>query len=153
MNKQQAQAAFNQEYIKKQKEEIFPEEFLPANYSLWKHAALNFVSIFIIRSNFPISWNEYKVLLTKEKKYSLFEIHLINTILEQRTPNELDRLIEDNFYHVMDEVIKMNKRWADIMKPEEESIAKKIEIMSASQKGNYKEGQLKMINGNKNHFE
>lgn len=147
MTRQEAQNLYQKEFVQKQKDIMFPDEDLPAGYNLWKHAACNFISIAFVRQNFVISWNEYKALLVKEKGFNIYEVAIINTILEFRTPQELHLLLEDNYYTIQDQIIALNKKLMDIMKPHDEAIARRIEIMS-NQKGAYKEPGGLRINGN-----
>lgn len=151
MTPKEAQEMFNKEFIKTQREMIFPQDKLPGNYNAWKIACFQFVSLFELRDQskgFSVNWNDYTAILMKEQGYSYYEVFIINALLEHRTVAEMTPLIcGDNFFDVQKAIIEINKEWVAGLKPEEERIIKRIEIMSV-QKGAYKEpGALQFQRG------
>lgn len=131
MTKAEAMQKFNEEFQSRIKEAKFPDELLPENFNQWKHAALQYESPVTVRSA-GLSWFEYKVILMKEIGYTLFEMAILSNIIENKSPNQIQAYITDNYYDVQDAIEKIGTEWNKIVTPIRESVQKKIEIMSTA---------------------
>ena len=126
MTQKEIQEMYNRDYNSRLKTELFPDDKLPANYNLYKHAAFNFMSATGMLMMYGMSWKEYKELLTKENGYNLFETGVINKTIGDRSPDQLDRLLEENYYAVQDIIFEMNSVHIDLCKHHQDAAVKKI---------------------------
>lgn len=148
MTQKDAQQEYNRELVKRQKAETFPDEKLPEDYNQWKHLAFQFMSMLQVAQTFPaITWDEIKVLLQKEKGFTLFEVSVINTSIQMTTPNELSKLTAVNYYTIQDRVVEINREWNQVVGPITEAIRNRISLMAGNAKPDYQSGGVRHING------
>jgi hypothetical protein len=148
MNKQQAIAKLNEEFQNRLKSDLFPQELLPESFNHWKNMSFQYESIYSLQKSYNLSFQEYKVLCMKQNKFTLYEVAIISNSIEMRTPNELDKWLEENYYSVQQEIYNINEQWKKIVDPMKQEIERKIAIMGGSQMPMTQRG-LNIINGGK----
>jgi hypothetical protein len=133
MNKKEALEKFNQEFTHFLKTEIFPQELLPEEFHELAHVAFQFESVSSLEKSYGISFQEYKVLMMKEKNYSLFETAAICNTIEMRSPAEIARYVaKANYYTIQQAVYDINQEWKKIVDPVRESVERKIALASGA---------------------
>lgn len=136
MSPKEAQEKFILEYNTELEQQVFPAEFLPEDFSHYKHAALQYESVVSI--NLP--WSVYKAFVMKSSNdnYTLLDVATVCNMMERRTPAELTPIIDENYYSVMDRIQKIGEKWRELEAPIQERLKRKLSIGAISMNGQQK---------------
>lgn len=146
MNRKDLNAEYEKELIKREKETPFPAGQLPPQYYAWFHIALQFVSVADMRMAFTMKWIDFRALIQKQREFSLFDVFIINQLIQMVRPNDWQKLSPDNYYDVQQQIINVSSAWNDIMAPITKAVESRINI-SAGLKPDYHQSPVRNING------
>lgn len=137
MNPQELKNKFILEYNEALSNEIFPNEFLPENFSTLKNITLQFESPISI--NLP--WSIHKLFASKSENFSLLEVAAFCNTWERRTIAETHPLLLKygiNYYNVQDLVQEIGVKWRELEKPHQETLNRKLQIGAIPMNGEQK---------------